>query len=134
VFRDVVAELGVDTTYASDIDRMGRRLFGERWGGVHSRSSLPSVGPRLTGYVCNTHDGAGVHWVGVLDAGDGRRYLSDPLGAVGQHQRAGLAALQPYPWSDDDAEMRPDERTCGPLALAAVAVGLSHGAEAFMDV
>ena len=133
MFRAAVAELVSDTTYASDLDRVGRRLFAVRWGGVHSRSGLPSIASHTAGYVCNTHDGAGVHWVALLDTG-GRRYLSDPLGAIGRHQRAGLAALQPHPWSNDDPEMQPDERTCGPLALAAVAVGLSHGAEAFMDV
>jgi hypothetical protein len=75
-----------------------------------------------------------VHFIAVLDDDAGRRYFSDPLGAAGRAQRAQLAALQPHPFSDDDPEMRRDERTCGPLAMAAVGVGLYFGADVFMTI
>ena len=65
----------------------------------------------------------------------GERCFSDPLGAVGRPQRADLVALYPQAhWSDDDAEQAVTEDVCGPAALAACAVGHSHGRDAFLRV
>ena len=100
-----------------------------------ARDTLPVVSQSRRGYIVNTDSstGPGVHFIAVLDDA-GRRFFSDPLGAAGRAQRAPLAALQPHPFSEDDPEMRMDERTCGPLAMAAVGVGLHFGAEVFMTI
>eukprot|EP01044_Picomonas_judraskeda_P018192 COSAG03_NODE_3558_length_1949_cov_2.637838_4_plen_115_part_00 len=37
-------------------------------------------------------------------------------------------------WAEDDPEMKPDESTCGPRSLAAIAVGVKHGKDAFLSV
>ena len=37
-------------------------------------------------------------------------------------------------WAEDDPEMMPDESTCGARSLAAIAVGLKHGKDAFLSV
>jgi hypothetical protein len=131
----MIARLGTDTTYASELHREGTRLFGDRWGGVWARDTLPAVSQSRRGYIVNTDSsmGPGVHFIAVLDDA-GRRFLSDPLGDAGIAQRAQLAALQPHPFSDDDPEQRMDERTCGPLAMAAVGVGLTYGVDVFMMV
>jgi|EP01046_Picozoa_sp_COSAG06_P007171 hypothetical protein len=131
----MTARLGTDTTYASQLDREGSRLFGERWGGVWARDTLPSVSQTRRGYIVNTDSstGPGVHFIAVLDHA-GRRFFSDPLGEAGRAQRVQLAALEPHPFSDDDPEMREDERTCGPLAMAAVGVGLAYGVDKFMTI
>ena len=131
----MTARLGKDTTYASQLDREGSRLLGERWGGVWARDTLPAVSQSRRGYIVNTDSstGPGVHFIAVLDDAR-RRYFSDPLGAAGRAQRAQLAALEPHPFSDDDSEQRMDERTCGPLAMAAVGVGLTYGVDVFMMV
>ena len=131
----MTARLGTGTTYASELDREGSRLFGDRWGGVWARDTLPAVSQTRRGYIVNTDSstGPGVHFIGVLDDA-GRRYFSDPLGSAGRAQRAQLVALQPHPFSDDDPEQRIDERTCGPLAMAAVGVGLRYGPGIFMTI
>eukprot|EP01043_Picozoa_sp_COSAG02_P001687 COSAG02_NODE_36_length_48934_cov_144.851029_12_plen_70_part_00 len=65
---------------------------------------------------------------------DGLRAMSDPLGKMGQQQRRQLDAIEQPLWSEDDAEQRKSEDTCGPHSLAAIAVGLAHGMQEFMRV
>ena len=132
--------LGTARTFASQLDRAGKKMFGHQFGGIFARDTLPSVlrGGRR-GYLVNTdcllgNDcGKGVHWIAVMDL-DGQRLMSDPLGSVGKKQRSDLNALHQPIWAEDDAEMAVGESTCGPRSLAALAVGLKDGKDAFLDV
>ena len=122
-----LAVLGADTTYASQLDAVGRAWFGSRWLGVHAQDALAPVSRDGVG-IANTGKappaGARIgHWVAFCDRG-GHRAFSDPLGVAGRAQRRDLAARFPGArWSDDDPEMAVRERMCGPAALAACAVG-----------
>ena len=122
-----LAVLGADTTYASQLNAVGREWFGPLWLGVHAQDVLAPVFRDGVGIV-NTGRappaGARIgHWVAYCDSG-GRRAFSDPLGAVGRALRRELAARFPAArWSSDDAEMAVSARVCGPAALAACAVG-----------
>jgi len=132
--------LGTGRTFASSLDRAGKKMFGHQFGGIFARDTLPPVlrGGRR-GYLVNTdcllgNDcGKGVHWIAVMDL-DGQRLMSDPLGSVGKKQRSDLNALHQPIWAEDDAEMAVGESTCGPRSLAALAVGLKDGKDAFLDV
>ena len=132
--------LGTGRTFASSLDRAGKKMFGHQFGGIFARDTLPSVlrGGRR-GYLVNTdcllgNDcGKGVHWIAVMDL-DGQRLMSDPLGSVEKKQRSDLNALHQPIWAEDDAEMAVGESTCGPRSLAALAVGLKDGKDAFLDV
>ena len=132
--------LGTGRTFASSLDRAGKKMFGHQFGGIFARDTLPSVlrGGRR-GYLVNTdcllgNDcGKGVHWIAVMDL-DGERLMSDALGSVGKKQRSDLNALHQPIWAEDDAEMAVGESTCGPRSLAALAVGLKDGKEAFLAV
>ena len=111
-------------------------MFGIQWGGVHARDTLPAVARTgRRGMIANTDasTGKGVHWIAVLDE-DGTRAMSDPLGAVGKTQRSALDEIEQPVWSEDDAEQERRESTCGPKSLAAIAVGLAHGLDAFLGV
>ena len=111
-------------------------MFGPQWGGVHARDTLPAVARTgRRGMIVNTDasTGPGVHWIAVLDA-EGTRAMSDALGSVGVAQRRELDAIEQPVWSDDDAEQDRRESTCGPKSLAAIAVGLAHGLDAFLEV
>ena len=111
-------------------------MFGVQWGGVHARDTLPAVAREgRRGMIVNTDasTGSGVHWIAVLDE-DVQRAMSDPLGKVGQQQRRQLDAIEKPLWSEDDAEQRKSEDTCGPRSLAAIAVGLEHGMQEFLQL
>ena len=122
-----LAVLGADTTYASQLNAVGRAWFGPRWLGVHAQDVLAPVARNGVG-IANTGRappaGARIgHWVAYCDSG-GQRAFSDPLGVAGCAQRRELAARFPTAlWSDDDPEMAVSARVCGPAALAACAVG-----------
>jgi hypothetical protein len=111
-------------------------MFGPQWGGVHARDTLPTAARTgRRGMIVNTDasTGQGVHWIAVLDE-DGTRAMSDPLGGVGVAQRSALDEIEQPMWSEDDAEQGRAESTCGPKSLAAIAVGLAHGLDAFLGV
>eukprot|EP01043_Picozoa_sp_COSAG02_P018344 COSAG02_NODE_856_length_16468_cov_131.787831_3_plen_141_part_00 len=128
--------LGTERTFSSQLDRVGRQMYGSRWGGVHARDTLPAVARTgRRGMIVNTDlsTGSGVHWIAVLDE-DGQRAMSDPLGKVGREQRRQLNAIEQPVWSEDDPEQHKSEDTCGPRSLAAIAVGLAHGMQEFLRV
>ena len=58
--------------------------------------------------------------------------VSDPLGKIGRAQRKELDTLQQPIWSEDYPEMKASASTCGPRSLAALAVGLKLGKDAFL--
>ena len=128
--------LGPERTFSSQLERVGKQLFGVQWEGVHARDTLPAVARTgRRGMIVNTDasTGQGVHWIAVLDE-DGQRAMSDPLGKVGREQREKLNAIAQPLWSEDDAEQRKSEDTCGHRSLAAIAVGLAHGMNEFLRV
>ena len=125
--------LGKRTTYASDIDRVGRQHFGARWGGVLARDTLPAPG-HMRFFVVNTDasTGRGVHWLAAMDV-DGQRHFNDPLGMIGADQRRQLERLHPDEvWADLDAEQRREEKDCGVRALVALEIGLRCGLDKYL--
>lgn len=135
-YAHAARRLGTERTTSTQLERVGRQMFGPQWGGVHARDTLPAVARTgRRGMIVNTDasTGQGVHWIAVLDE-DGTRAMSDPLGAVGVAQRSALDAIEQPVWSEDDAEQDRRESTCGPKSLAAIAVGLAYGLDAFLDV
>ena len=135
-YAHAARRLGTERTTSTQLERVGRQMFGPQWGGVHARDTLPAVARTgRRGMIVNTDSstGQGVHWIAVLDE-DGTRAMSDPLGAVGVAQRSALDEIEQPMWSEDDAEQDRRESTCGPKSLAAIAVGLAHGLDAFLEV
>ena len=109
-------------------------MFGHQFGGVFARDTMPAVMQQgRRGYIVNTDtiQGSGVHWIAAMDI-DGERMMSDPLGKIGRAQRKELDTLQQPIWSEDDPEMKASASTCEPRSLAALAVGLKLGKDAFL--
>ena len=125
--------LGKRTTYASNIDMVGRQHFGARWGGVVARDTMPAPG-HMRFFVVNTDasTGRGVHWLAAMDV-DGQRHFNDPLGMIGAKQRRELEELHPDAvWADLDAEQRREEKDCGVRALVALDIGLRCGLDEYL--
>jgi hypothetical protein len=78
--RKYAGLLGRRTTYASDIDKVGRQHFGPHWGGVLARDNMTPPG-HMRAFVVNTDEstGRGVHWLAALDVNE-QRHFNDPLG------------------------------------------------------
>ena len=120
---------------STTIDAEGRRLFGQHWGGVFARDTIPAISGAARAMIVNTDKstGRGVHWLACLDV-DGKRYFNDPLGYYGKEQRADLETLQPHPFAEDDNEQHPDQKDCGVRALVALVIGLRCGVQCFLDL
>jgi hypothetical protein len=135
-YAHMVWRLGADQTTSTQLERVGRQMFGPQWGGVHAHDTLPTT--TCTGHhgmIVNTDASTsqGVHWIVVLDE-DGTWAMSDPLGGVGVGQRSALDEIEQPMWSEDDMEQGRVESTCGPKSLATIVVGLAHGLDAFLEV
>ena len=133
-YKQALKLLGSERTFSSQLERAGKRMFGHQFGGVFSRDTMPAVMQQgRRGYIVNTDtiQGSGVHWIAAMDI-DGERMMSDPLGKIGRAQRKELDTLQQPIWSEDDPEMKASASTCGPRSLAALAVGLKLGKDAFL--
>ena len=107
MYQKYVRLLGKRTTYASDIDGVGRQHFGQRWGGVLARDNMPPPG-HMRVFVVNTDEstGRGVHWIAAMDV-QGKRYFNDSLGMAGASQRRQLERLHPNAtWAELDALLR----------------------------
>eukprot|EP01047_Picozoa_sp_COSAG01_P081394 COSAG01_NODE_16208_length_1259_cov_64.797414_2_plen_156_part_00 len=118
LYKTYVSRLGSSTTTSWQIDALGQDIFGNFWGGVFARDTLPAIHPETRAYVVNTDhaprpdgSGKGIHWIACLDM-HGNRYLNDPLGHYGRKQRRELEKLQPYQFSEDDPEQMPHHGPC----------------------
>ena len=135
MYQKYASLLGKRTTYASDIDRIGRQHFGPRWGGVLARDTLPEPG-HMRVFVVNTDEstGRGVHWISAMDV-QGKRYFNDSLGMAGASQRRQLEHLHPNAtWADLDAEQAKHEKDCGVRSLVALDIGVHCGLDAFLEL
>ena len=135
MYQKYARVLGKRTTYASDIDRVGKQHFGQRWGGVLARDNMPEPG-HMRVYVVNTDKstGRGVHWIAAMDV-QGKRYFNDSLGMAGASQRRQLERLHPNAtWAEFDAEQGTWEKDCGVRSLVALDVGLHCGLDAFLEL
>ena len=134
MYEHFAALLGRGTTYQRDIEKVGSHFFGNHWGGVFARNTMPRISTEHLVYIANTDraGGPGVHWLAVMDQ-DGDRFMNDPLGSVGSRQRRELERLHPNAkWAEMDAEQDPKEADCAVRALTALAIGLHCGVQDFL--
>ena len=87
------------TTNNIELDNLGKKLFGQKWGGVYAADTVPN---RVTGYsIVNlgTMASGGTHWVSQTKNG----YFYDSLEENGKL---------------DDIEQSLMEKNCGQRAMA----------------
>jgi hypothetical protein len=121
----LLRELGRQALYGDQIDAVGRREFGQRWGGVSDQSGWRPHKNRF--YVVNTArtpTSPGVHWVAIYVSPAGTSTIYDSFGrdprklmwtAVRAAKKGGGHAVGTDP---TDAEQRGASQVCGVLSLA----------------
>lgn len=109
-FLNAIEEvMGTGTTYSSDLDRVGKHLFGAEWRGVFaSDDALPSNGC----YIVNTDkkSGPGEHWMAVHNG-----FFYD---SFGRKSKTFLPNMKLKEAPDYDAEQNKKEENCGSRCLA----------------
>ena len=139
--RRLIARLGRDALYASDIDAIGRVEFGKRWGGASAQASWKPRRDRF--YVVNTAVSAtspGIHWCAVYVSPRGSTYAYDSFGRSVRRllHRVGKTAAA---WgagelrgSEPDPEQRGPSAVCGHLSLAWLLVVRDRGVRAALSI
>ena len=121
--------------YASELEELGRSLFGTRWIGVHNQASYrPRKGSYAIVNTAYTNTSPGIHWIAAYCSPAGVLYLWDSFGrpirrlawrllrgAENGGLEATLGAL------DEDAQQRGRSEVCGQLCLAWLQLVHSNG-------
>jgi hypothetical protein len=125
--RQLVRALGRGPLDDAQIDAVGRRELGARWGGVHAADELAPAALRRESYhVVNTGAArnGGVHWVALYVSRAGTVHVYDSFARPVRHllwrpaqvvAGARLGALLP---ANGVADQRGASAVCGQLSLA----------------
>ena len=113
--------IGNDTTYADDLERKGKKIFGSRFLGVFASDQLPDIRNGQM-YIANLDrsDEPGSHWIGVY-AKNNKKYVYDSFGRKSEKiissifSKGGEIRDTEY-----DAEQSKQEDNCGLRSIVAL--------------
>jgi len=137
--QQLLRELGREALYDDQIDAVGRREFGRRWGGTFPSDGLPPVRPNRF-YVVNSgfRGGPGAHWTGLYISPGGRAYIFDSFARMATKiVPATVRRLEREHFVIEDANSVPDQRgaseICGVLSLSWLMAVRDHGIRRSLD-
>ena len=116
----VVPETSNTTTFARDLLRFGRTLFGTAFHGVYMRDEVPRFGRRRPYAILNldaSHKN-GSHWIALAFLRPKQLLVYDSFGSLHDMPEEILAKYPKSIPTDPDAEQRADEKNCGQRCLA----------------
>jgi len=125
--NSLIRKLGNDPLSDTTINKIGKEIFGVKWGGVGSQSmNIPKTKDRY--YVVNTaHDdkSRGVHWVALYVSKSGKQYVYDSFARntnhlmfVLQKKMNGGTKKELVGINNNGAEQKSNSEVCGHLSLA----------------
>lgn len=126
----ILPVLGNGTTFSLDLDKIGRRMFGQKFAGVFASDMIPKLNNLKKFAILNLDKSTkpGSHWIAVaFDKGDLLVYDS-----FGRKAKNIIPALKGAIDSDLDAEQKESEDNCGQRSLAWLHVLDKHGRDAAM--
>ncbi len=121
--QKLLRELGRVALYDDQLDVVGRREFGRRWGGVHPSDGVPPVKPNRF-YIVNSgfKGGPGSHWVALYVSPAGRVYMYDSFARTSTKIVPStvrrLSARHFIEDANGVADQRGDSQVCGVLCLS----------------
>ena len=121
--QKLLRELGRVALYDDQLNVVGRREFGRRWGAVHPSDGVPPVKPHRF-YIINSgfKGGPGSHWVALYVSPAGRVYIFDSFARTATKiVPATVRRLSPKHFIEDAngvADQRGASEICGALSLA----------------
>lgn len=128
----VEAVIGSDTTWLSDLERLGRRLFGTKFSGVYPSDRIPKLSRETPYAIVNTDKSteSGSHWVALCKDGsdivfyDSFGRPANRLVPSVKHSGNGRVVN-----TDMDAEQKVMEANCGARCLAWIWVYDEYGSD-----
>ena len=118
-----IRKLGRRPLWDTELTKLGRELFGEKYTGTFRGNHKPTSRPVKQYFIVNTAvKGSGEHWVSVYKNGD-NMYIYDSYGRhshkllpafIRANRGGGIRFID----SDRDPEQAADEVICGHLCIA----------------
>lgn len=135
VLKKVESIIGDSTTFQSQLDDLGHKLFGNRYKGSHSSDQIPHLKNKECGIInLDPHYLPGSHWVAVYKE-NGKLCVYDSFGR--QTKKILPDALEgngPVRDSKHDAEQKISESNCGARALAWLVYIDTYGANEALKI
>ena len=134
LFKKMVGLLGNKVTYNTDLDRVGKQVFKDKYAGTFASDQLPQLTDRVPYCILNvdkSHEG-GSHWIGVCKVPrSGDVMIYDSFGRKSSEliphvKSAGGQIVD----TDYDAEQRDEETNCGARCMAWIALFDEMGPDA----
>ena len=124
--QHIEAVLGDDTTFMQDLEKVGRGLFGRKWGGVWPSDRIPTLTAAKPYAILNVDKSGlpGSHWVAIAKDGPGV-FMYDSFARPAKSLIPNLKLSGNGPVRAEvaaDVEQAEAENNCGPRALAWLAV------------
>lgn len=136
----IIKYFGTDALYSNQIDKFGKRIFGNKWGGVYDQNTINLEPGKY--YVCNTSwakKSPGFHWISIYVTPAGIVHMFDSFVRKGNKimpkltNRIKAKGDGVYYIGDKkgkkDITQSDDTFVCGPLSLAYLIVVRDMGVE-----
>ena len=107
----------------SDIEKLGKKLFGTKWVGVHSVDNYPLTKSGYGIINTDTSNGPGIHWIAIYSTPK-KIYVYDSFARKSSsvlklfHDKALEKQFRVINSDLSDKEQRSNEKICGQLSLA----------------
>ena len=124
--QDIIDKIGRIETTDDELDRLGKSMFKNRWGGVHTGDTI-ILNKHIANkyFILNTGNqrSGGIHWVGMYAGTGNTLYVYDSFGRrSGQILRSLARQAQAKGYtiteSNHDHEQRGYSALCGQISLA----------------
>lgn len=111
------------TTFGSELEKAGQKLFKYKFGGVYSADTLPKNLDPKKYFICNVDDSTqeGSHWVAIFDS-----YIYDSFGRSAREMNPNFVG-HGLKKTEDDIEQTAVQQNCGQRSLGFLIVCKSHG-------
>ena len=139
----IVRELGKGPLDEGQIDHVGEREFGRKWGGTHPSDQLPAFKKDRVYIVNNAgHRSPGTHWLGLYSSTGGRIYVYDsfsrPVTRLIPRAVKKIRHENILEEANQNADQRGASSVCGQLSLSWLLLvrdmGIRKALEGVVDV
>ena len=124
----IVKIIGNKTTWSTQLEKVGKRLFGSKFVGVFTSDTIPSFLNDKHFLIANldTSNQPGSHWIGIVKDKK-RRLVYDSFGRKATTILSKVPNIDKYVNTELDVEQHIKEYNCGARCLAFLMVYYKHG-------
>jgi len=148
----MIPALGNESTFDDDLNKAGKKLFGNKFLGVFSRDEIPKLSKQTPYAIINLDKSTegGSHWIGIAWMDEKKVMVYDSFGLSKKSKKLAKSLGKPvagsgilkeikflYPnaiMTDPDFEQLDIQETCGPRVLVWLVVFDNWGSEVAQSI